>query len=118
MIVQLLGANVSGLVGFGNAVPFPLGWGEVIPLHFIAPYLPSTSKLMVLSQPERRYADSVSMIPELLKLGTLNFNCASMYCNSGDLYPNRNITLLDLIIELGIKPMIHTIKFDYTTLWL
>ena len=67
--MQLLGANVSGLVGFGNAVPFPLGWGEVIPLHFIAPHLPPTSKLMVISQPQRRYTESVSMIPELLKLG-------------------------------------------------
>ena len=70
-IIQLLGANVSGLVGFGNAVPFPLGWGEVIPLHFIAPHLPPTSKLMVISQPERRYTDSVAMIPELLQLGML-----------------------------------------------
>ena len=69
--IQLLGANVSGLVGFGNAVPFPLAWGEVIPLHFIAPQLPPTAKLIVISQPQRRYTDSVSMIPELLKLGIL-----------------------------------------------
>ena len=69
LLMQLLGANVTGLVGFGNAVPFPLAWGEVIPLHFIAPHLPPTAKLIVISQPQRRYTDSVSMIPELLKLG-------------------------------------------------
>ena len=71
LLIQLLGANVSGLVGFGNAVPFPLAWGEVIPLHFIAPHLPPTAKLIVISQPQRRYTDSVSMIPELLKLGII-----------------------------------------------
>ena len=61
---------MSGLVGFGDATPFPLAWGEVIPLHFLTPHLQKTSKVMVISQPERRYTDSVSMIPELLKLGT------------------------------------------------
>ena len=60
---------MSGLVGFGDAVPFPLAWGEVIPLYFITPHLPSTSKLIVISQPQRRYTDSVSMIPELIKVG-------------------------------------------------
>ena len=58
------------MVGFGNAVPFPLKWGEVIPLHFITPHLPSHSQVMVISQPNRRYNDSVQMIPELTNLGT------------------------------------------------
>lgn len=57
--------NVSGLVGFGDAVPFPLAWGEVIPLHFLV----GGAKLVVISQPNRRYTDSVQMIPELLELG-------------------------------------------------
>ena len=71
--LQLLGANVSGLVGFGDATPFPLAWGEVIPLHFLTPHLQETTKVMVISQPERRYTDSVSMIPELLHVGMSNF---------------------------------------------
>ncbi len=57
--------NVSGLVGFGDAVPFPLAWGEVIPLHFLV----GGAKVVVVSQPNRRYTDSVEMIPELLELG-------------------------------------------------
>ncbi|CAI7992078.1 hypothetical protein GBAR_LOCUS919 [Geodia barretti] len=67
------GANVSGLAAYGppaqeDAEPFPLRWGEVIPLHFILPHSPLT-RVMVLSQPSRRYNDSVAMIPELLQLG-------------------------------------------------
>ena len=39
--------NVSGLAAFGppaqeDADPFPLRWGEVIPLHFLLPSLPDT----------------------------------------------------------------------------
>jgi aromatic ring-opening dioxygenase LigB subunit len=64
---------MSGLAAFGppaqeDADPFPLRWGEVIPLHFILPNTPLT-KVMILSQPSRRYSDSVAMIPELLQLG-------------------------------------------------
>ncbi len=64
-----MGANVSGMVGYGDAEPFPLRWGEVIPLHFLLPFLPSTLHTMFLSQPNRRYSESVQMIPELLTLG-------------------------------------------------
>ncbi len=60
---------MTGAVGYGDAEPFPLRWGEVIPLHFITPYLPQSASVIVLSQPNRRYTDSVSMIPELLTLG-------------------------------------------------
>ena len=66
---KVLGANVSGLVAFANATPFPLEWGEVIPLYFLAPYISATTKVIVLSHPERRYTESVSMIPELLRIG-------------------------------------------------
>ncbi len=55
---------MSGMVGYGDAEPFPLRWGEVIPLHFL-PRLPT----VILSQPNRRYSYSVEMIPELIKLG-------------------------------------------------
>jgi len=62
--------NVSGLSAhappLGNDPPFPLAWGEVIPLHFIRPtHIP----VVILSQPSRRYHNSVVMIPELLSLG-------------------------------------------------
>lgn len=65
----MLGANVSGMVGYGDAEPFPLRWGEVIPLHFVLPSLPNTTRTLILSQPNRRYTQSVEMIPELLTLG-------------------------------------------------
>jgi len=57
------------MVGYGDAEPFPLRWGEVIPLYFTTPYLPKSSHVFVLSQPNRRYTDSVAMIPELRTLG-------------------------------------------------
>jgi len=71
---QSQGAKVSGLAAYGppaqeDADPFPLRWGEVIPLYFLTPFLPSQSRIMVISQPSRRYTDSVAMIPELLTLG-------------------------------------------------
>ena len=62
--------NVSGLSAhappLGSLSLFPLAWGEVIPLHFVQP---NTTPIVVLSQPSRRYYNSVIMIPELLKLG-------------------------------------------------
>ena len=60
---------MSGLVGFGDANLFPLRWGEVIPLHFILGALKANTPVTVVSQPNRRYTESVQMIPELLKLG-------------------------------------------------
>lgn len=64
--------NVSYLSAFGppgsEDVPFPLRWGEVVPLYFTKGTL-SYSKVIVLSQPSRRYTDSVQMIPELTHLG-------------------------------------------------
>ncbi|XP_050402207.2 protein CA_C1420 [Patella vulgata] len=73
-LVQHFGSmrNVSGLSAYGppeeSTEPFPLRWGEVIPLHFM-PNLNQT-KVVILSQPSRRYNDDMpTMIPELLKLG-------------------------------------------------
>ena len=67
---------MSGLAAYGppaaapeGAEPFPLRWGEVIPLHFLTPSLLSHAQIMIISQPSRRYTDSVSMVPELLTLG-------------------------------------------------
>ncbi|KAL5004934.1 hypothetical protein ScPMuIL_018390 [Solemya velum] len=63
--------NVSGLSGYGqpgnSGEPFPLKWGEVIPLHFIKAL--NRSKTIILSHPSRRYTEDVQMIPELLDLG-------------------------------------------------
>ncbi|GFR87174.1 protein CA_C1420-like [Elysia marginata] len=65
--------NVSGLSGYGppgqSSEPFPLRWGEVIPVHFIPGLNSSSIKFAVLSQPSRRYTQDVQMIPELLSLG-------------------------------------------------
>ena len=64
---------MSGLTAYGppatqGTEPFPLRWGEVIPLHFLSP-LPAHTRVLLLSQPSRRYTEDVAMIPELLKLG-------------------------------------------------
>ncbi|XP_033634982.1 protein TTE1956-like [Asterias rubens] len=65
------GENISGLSAFGAPGqaddPFPLRWGEVIPLSFVSGL--ETMKAMIISQPSRRYNQSVQMIPELLHLG-------------------------------------------------
>lgn len=64
--------NVSSLSAFGEpgngALPFPLRWGEVVPLYFTKNAL-NEGKVIILSQPSRRYTDSVQMIPELTRLG-------------------------------------------------
>ncbi|XP_071095147.1 uncharacterized protein [Haliotis cracherodii] len=66
--------NVSGISGYGppgqSSEPFPLRWGEVIPLHFVGGPALSRSRVVILSQPSRRYTEQVTMIPELLKLGS------------------------------------------------
>jgi len=64
--------KVSHLSAFGppgnEGVPFPLRWGEVVPLYFTKSTL-HHCKTIILSQPSRRYTDSVQMIPELTQLG-------------------------------------------------
>ena len=65
--------KVSYLSAFGppgnEDVPFPLRWGEVVPLYFTKSVLGQPSKVIILSQPSRRYTESVEMIPELHHLG-------------------------------------------------
>lgn len=51
---------------FFNSVLF-FSWGEVIPLLFVKDL--RYSKVVIMSQPSRRYDESVSMVPELLSLG-------------------------------------------------
>ena len=64
--------QVSYLSAFGppgkEDLPFPLRWGEVVPLIFAKATLNKT-KVLIISQPSRRYNDSVTMIPELQQLG-------------------------------------------------
>jgi aromatic ring-opening dioxygenase LigB subunit len=69
--------NVTRLTAFADSEPVALGWGEVIPLSFLAKARngtahrdpPAAAKVLVFSQPERRYNHSVAMIPELLRVG-------------------------------------------------
>jgi len=70
------GANVSGLLAFGDAVPGQLQWSEVIPLSLLAAALNGSSArsasrpgLVVWAQPQRRLACASCMVPELLALG-------------------------------------------------
>ena len=64
--------RVSYLSAFGTPgqedVPFPLQWGEVVPLIFAKAAMNKT-KVAIVSQPSRRYSESVAMIPELQQLG-------------------------------------------------
>ncbi|XP_013410489.1 uncharacterized protein LOC106173796 [Lingula anatina] len=63
--------DVTGLSAFGppgeSNDAFPLRWAEVIPLSFIKDL--KNMKIVVISQPSKRYTESVKMIPELLMLG-------------------------------------------------
>lgn len=70
------GLNVSSMLGWADSEPFPLRWGEVVPLWFMRSYIANGTGAggappqgLVLSQPARRYNDSVAMVPELLSLG-------------------------------------------------
>lgn len=81
--VNLTEALVTGLRGQMEAVsaisafgppgesdkPFPLMWGEVIPLYFIQNDGKQSFHAVILSQPSRRYTEDVKMIPEMLQLG-------------------------------------------------
>jgi len=61
--------NVSGISAWADSEAQPLRWGEVIPLTFVRSLLEKDTRLIVISQPQRRYTEQVAMIPELLQLG-------------------------------------------------
>jgi len=67
-----IGQKVSNVTAFSQGEPFPLRWGEVIPLYFI----PNVDKyqIITISQPSRRYDHSPEMVPELITLGKNIFN--------------------------------------------
>ena len=75
LVTKLRGQKeaVSAVSAFGppgqSDEPFPLKWGEVIPLYFIQNGGEESFHAVILSQPSRRYTEDVKMIPELLQLG-------------------------------------------------
>ena len=69
--LQAGGANVSGLLTFADSEPAALRWGEVVPLSFLAR---DGAPTLVWSMPQRRYMEDVSMVPELLGLGSQLFD--------------------------------------------
>merc|ERR1712039_74001 len=64
-------ANVSYSLAWADGEPFPLRWGEVVPLSFIREYLNKTgASVLTWSMPARRYAQSgAPMTAELLQMG-------------------------------------------------
>jgi aromatic ring-opening dioxygenase LigB subunit len=66
-------ANVSALASFADSEPQALRWGEVVPLKLIPSSTLSRARLVILSQPLRRYTDAEGMVPELQRLGAATF---------------------------------------------
>lgn len=76
LVKYLRSSNVTGILPWADSEPFPLRWGEIIPLAFFSSvlnnsYTSNTPQVLVWSQPLRRYNASVAMIPELLEMGNL-----------------------------------------------
>ena len=67
------GSNVSGLLAFGDSVPMPIQWSEVVPMSLLADVLNGTGagfpQVAVWAQPQRRLTCASCMVPELLALG-------------------------------------------------
>ena len=89
--------NVSTLVTFADSEAEALRCGEVIPLSFLNATLNQT-KVVVLSQPTRRYTEDTEMVPELLELG------ARLYSHLHAL-PERVVVLIS-------SDLAHTHKAD------
>jgi len=69
LLAALAGHNVTGLSAFANSEPMALRWGEVVPLSFLnATLLPygGKSRVVIVSQPLRRYTEAATMREELL----------------------------------------------------
>lgn len=68
--LQAIGANVTGLEGFGMGMPLPISWGEVLPLSFLQDSsTPLNYRVVVMSVPYRRYDEDVAMAEELRTMG-------------------------------------------------
>lgn len=64
--------NVTMLTAFAATEVFPLRWAEVIPFHFMLTGRRSRNNntpVVIVSQPTKRYNQSLLMIPELEALG-------------------------------------------------
>jgi aromatic ring-opening dioxygenase LigB subunit len=67
--------RVTGMLGYGDAQPINLAWGEVIPLRILAKQLVARSSgiayppVIVFSFPSKRFTNASGMVPELLELG-------------------------------------------------
>ena len=73
LLAALHGMNVSGLSSFADSEAQAIRWGEVLPLTFLTPGVREAAKIVILSQPLRRYSASAQMVPELLRLGDAAF---------------------------------------------
>lgn len=62
-------ANVTTLAAWGDSEPFPLRWGEGVPLLLLQEggYYPDSA--VVASLPARRYVSSADMVDEMRRLG-------------------------------------------------
>ena len=69
--LRKLNQNVSGIKNFADSEPAALRWGEVVPLLFVPKAIRNEIKVIVWSQPLRRYKQSPEMVPELLDIGKL-----------------------------------------------
>jgi aromatic ring-opening dioxygenase LigB subunit len=60
--------NVEGIYSYDDGAPFPLNWGEIIPLLLLPQ--PQSFQYLIWSHPHRRYDHAaLEMVPELLNLG-------------------------------------------------
>uniref|UniRef100_A0A7S2TW11 Extradiol ring-cleavage dioxygenase class III enzyme subunit B domain-containing protein n=1 Tax=Lotharella oceanica TaxID=641309 RepID=A0A7S2TW11_9EUKA len=61
--------KATGMLGFADSSPLPVGWGEVLPWTYITNITDDAPQVVVLSVPYSRYNHSVEMVPGLLGLG-------------------------------------------------
>ena len=73
-LLPVLGANISAVSSFADSEPQALRWGEVIPLSFVPNATLAAARLVVVSQPLRRYTAAAAMVPELLRVGAAAFH--------------------------------------------
>ena len=71
MTITFEASNVSYSLAWADGEPFPLRWGEVVPLSFVGDYLNhSGASMLTWSMLARRYAESgAPMTAELLQMG-------------------------------------------------
>ena len=88
--------NVSGMKNFADTYPQALRWGEIIPLTILSNETLTSSKVVVLSHPLRRYNHSKEMVSELLEVGKFLFH----YFDAQ--FPNKRV------VFVGSSDLAHT----------